>query len=447
MKYLSKIIEYGLYILVFLLPIQTRWIISPGLNEYQTFSLYGVDILLVLLLALFVISRLFSSYSQTAEQEGFLGNEKWGKWLTSGLFLILVFSVLSAGNKSLALYKFSWLILGVGLFWLINSVGYNKLKLIYSFLFGIFLQAILGIWQFLVQNSFSNKWLGLAYHDPAQLGASVVEFIAKDGVGERWLRAYGGFDHPNILGGVLAIALLILISEIIINQVFNYRFLKLINWIFLGTFSVALFFTFSRAAWLAFFVGMLIILAGFTFKHNLKAQKEILSAILISGILIGVLFFQYNELVATRMLDGSRLEQKSKIERITSYQEALSMIKKYPLAGVGLGNYTLALKKIVPNQENFYYQPAHNIFLLVFAESGFLGWLLFMGLILYLAFFIFFRSEKYKDKITKISILAGLVILMFFDHWLWSLHFGILFLWLILSLVSDKKIDKKLLSH
>ena len=57
-KKLNKIIEYGLYLLVFLLPIQTRWIIKAGeLNEYGTISLYGTDILLIILAVLFIVAK------------------------------------------------------------------------------------------------------------------------------------------------------------------------------------------------------------------------------------------------------------------------------------------------------------------------------------------------------------------------------------------------------
>jgi len=48
LKTINKTIEYGLYLLVFLLPIQTRWIIKLGESEYGTVSLYGTDVLLIL---------------------------------------------------------------------------------------------------------------------------------------------------------------------------------------------------------------------------------------------------------------------------------------------------------------------------------------------------------------------------------------------------------------
>ncbi len=54
---LQKIIEYGLYLFLFILPWQTRWIIKEGeINggyfEYETYSLYGSDILLIVVLFL-----------------------------------------------------------------------------------------------------------------------------------------------------------------------------------------------------------------------------------------------------------------------------------------------------------------------------------------------------------------------------------------------------------
>jgi len=56
-KLIEKILEGGIYLWVFLLPWQTRLIVSPGtLNgdswEYGTISLYGLDILLFILIIL-----------------------------------------------------------------------------------------------------------------------------------------------------------------------------------------------------------------------------------------------------------------------------------------------------------------------------------------------------------------------------------------------------------
>src|SRR3990167_8743999 len=62
-KFIKKSQEYLLYILIFLLPLQTRWLAKSGeLNggywEYGTISLYGTDILILGLILVWLVSRL-----------------------------------------------------------------------------------------------------------------------------------------------------------------------------------------------------------------------------------------------------------------------------------------------------------------------------------------------------------------------------------------------------
>ncbi len=218
MKYLEKIIEYGLYLLIFLLPVQTRWIIKAGeINggywEYGTISLYATDILLILLLLSFVAYKFLNkSKIEKPKSEIFI---YW--WFIAGLVIASFISTIFAFDKSIAIYGFIRLLLGIGLFWLVVKANYNKLKLVIVFLFAIALQACLAIWQFIYQTSFANKWLGLALHQAKDLGTSVIETVGSDGVGERWLRAYGGLDHPNILGGFMVIGMVLAIG-IVINS-------------------------------------------------------------------------------------------------------------------------------------------------------------------------------------------------------------------------------------
>ena len=59
---LNKIINYLLLLFLFLLPWQTRWIYQPGyLNsgywEYGTYSFYGTQILLWLIIILFAVYK------------------------------------------------------------------------------------------------------------------------------------------------------------------------------------------------------------------------------------------------------------------------------------------------------------------------------------------------------------------------------------------------------
>jgi len=350
------------------------------------------------------------------------------------LELFTFISIFFAPDKLLAAYKYGIFILGLGLFWLIVCSQYDRLKLIWSFSAGVFIQAFLGIWQFLSQTSFASKWLGLAVHNPGELGASVVETMN----GTRWLRAYGGLDHPNILGGVLAVSLLILIA-LIFNRfsnsgfkslIFNERIFNGILYVFGFGFLLSLFFTFSRGAWAGFLTGVLAILIFTLLKKDKIKQMIILTVIFISVTFMFVLFNFYSDLVLTRLSKDTRLEIKSNFERLEFFREAAKIIKDNWLFGTGIGNYSLALAQEKKNYPAWDYQPVHNTFLLIWSEIGILGLLAFLGLLGYLSWILI-----KKEKLISFSIVVSLIVMMMADHWFWSLHFGILFFWLVLGLV------------
>ena len=436
---LKKLTEYGLYLLVFLLPLQTRWIIYPGeLNggyfEYGTISLYATDIVLLAVLLLFLIDLIKNK--RIKNQESRITN----LWvILAGLELTVFISCCFADNKLIAFYKYAWFLLGIGLFFLIVKAKYSRLKLLFGFFLGIFFSASLGIWQFLSQSSFANKWLGLAKHDPAEPGASVVEAIGSLGLGERWLRAYGTLDHPNMLGGLLALGAIIVVLTVLHlkkterkETVAGYKYIILTFYFLLITFLFALFFTFSRADWLAFVINLFAVLIIVLIKKDRFQQIQILKIILISGILVFILLTSFQNLVLVRVKGESRLEQKSNIERLDSNKVALDMFRDNWLIGVGMGNYTTELAKINPNHPAYFYQPTHNTYLLIAAEIGIFGIALFLYLILYINHYILKSGKVYK-----IPLIIALIILLTFDHWLWSLHFGVLFLFFVLGFICE----------
>ena len=447
---LKKLTEYGLYLLVFLLPIQTRWIIRPGeLNggyfEYGTISLYATDIILLVVLLLFAIDLFKNKKITPRFAEAMRGKNQKSKIINlpvilAGLELVVFISCCFADDKLIAFYKYAWFLLGIGFFFLIVKANYSRLKLLFSFFLGVFLSASLGIWQFLNQNSFANKWLGLAKHDPAELGVSVVEVIGNLGFGERWLRAYGSLDHPNMLGGLLALgAIIIIITILRLKKTENkkttvgYKYIILTSYFLLLTSCFSLFFTFSRAAWLAFVTGLFVVLIIALIKKDRFQQIQILKIILVFGILVFILFTNFQNLVLVRVKGESRLEQKSNIERFESNKLALDMFRDNWLVGVGMGNYTMELAKTNPDNPAYFYQPTHNAYLLIAAEIGILSIALFLYLI-----FNFIHYILKSKEIEKIALIISLVILLTFDHWLWSLHFGILFLFFILGFIYTR---------
>jgi O-antigen ligase len=435
----QKLIEYGLYLLVFLLPIQTRWIIRAGeLNggywEYGTISLYATDILLIGLILVFAFEEF---RAQKVMNYNHRVKPYW--WIIAGLELIVFIFIFVANEKLISIYTYARFLLGIGLFWLIKGAHYERLKLILLFLFGIFFQAVLGIWQFLTQSSFASKWLGMAEHDPINLGVSVIETLSVDpstslGAG-RWLRAYGGMDHPNIMGGLLVVGILLAIGILIKKRSTENKVLYYITFFFLQFFLFALFFTFSRGAWLGLIIGFLIMLMIAVYKKLLIVQKKLLILLIIISLPLFVLYSLNEELVKTRLITKTRLENKSNTERIASLNESITIIKDNLFFGTGIGNYTSAIYEKNNKELVFYYQPVHNVYLLVLAELGLIGLLLFLGLLQYLFNKTYQIIKTEKQEIYNIGLFFAMIIIFLFDHWWWSLHFGVFLYWFLFGLM------------
>lgn len=434
MKIINKIIEYGIYLLVLILPFQTRLIFFPGADsglEYERISLYASDILIVFLFSLCLI--------------GFFGNkEKIEKprayWLVIAALDIFVFiSIFFAADWSLAIYHYALFLLGVALFFLILRVPYDKLTLYVFLALSLLIQAVLGIFQFLYQGSPASKWLGMAAHFPAESGISVIETVGADGIGERWLRAYGSFDHPNLLAAFLGVGLLFLLI-FMLGKSLRPKTLEL-NFCLVSsmTAALALIFSFSRSAWLALVAGIAALLGYFVFVRDRINQMKILIFIFFFSLLAATPFFFYNNLFETRISGTGRLEEKSISERERFLAEGRETIEENLFFGVGIGNYIGEQTAKLPGRPAWTFEPVHNTFLLIWAEAGIFALFSFLIFISTLAV-----MSWEKKNIGNLSILASLVIMMLFDHFWWSLHFGILFFWLIAALLIKNLKDKKI---
>ena len=451
--------EYGFYLLVFLLPWQTRLILrQPILNrgpwEYGTISLYGTDILLVILLVLAFLSLRAKAPGHSEAISVGLDSNNSNKcdfkirllrrfsfcndnliWIILSLLDLAVFiSIFFASDKLLASYKYVLFLLGLGLFWLINRIKYSNKKLAWAFFSSLVLQGVLALEQFFNQAVLASKWLGMAKHLPADLGTSVIETVGKTGVGERWLRAYGSLDHPNILGGFLTLGLIV-VFWLIINykrqseKKTDYKFI-----IYYLSFIIALaglIFSFSRSSYLALIVGIIIFIIFYLVKKDWLALKRLGGLIILSIVFFGIIFLNYQNLFITRVEYSARLETKSAQERKLYLDDSWKIIKQHWLTGVGIGNYTLKVAEENPKRYYLMIQPVHNVWFLVLAETGIFGLIFFIALLVLL----FFKSWQ-KRKVLKLSILLALVIMMSLDHYLWSLHFGVLLFWLLAGIVQ-----------
>lgn len=427
-KFLRKTIEYLGYIFVFILPWQTKLILRPGETNYSEISLYLSHAILILILVLFLIFRLKAT------------DCKYGcrsiVYSLTALEVFVFISIFFAPDKLLAFYHYFLFLLAFSLFFIVRlgtepenyqETLFDKIKLIYALLLSVFFQACLGIYQFLTQSAFACKYLGLASHSPDILGTAVVETASG-----RWLRAYGGLDHPNILGGVLAISLILAAYLLAKKKVLTTN-KQLWSSIFLFVFYFialyALFFTFSRSAWLALAVGLISLLIIFIISRDKWIIGRFVALLFFSSLLIMIAAAPFQDLLMVRLDASSRLEQKSINERLAYTSQSKELIRKNILTGIGVGNYIVASAALDQNKKSAWdYQPVHNTFLLFWVESGLFSFLSFL-------IFLFFLIKNGRRETYSLAIIISFVTLMLLDHWLISLPFGILFFFLFLGLI------------
>jgi len=414
-------------ILVLILPWSTRWILHPGelggeFWEYGTISIYLSDIVLLLSCLAVKLGEVSSPRISTKDssKKYYLG------WL-SGLWLISAVSLLVNGvSWSLVIFYLLRLIIwSGGWYFLLGHLKWPWPRWATLFLASLIVPALLGLGQFIGQDASGNKWLGLASHHPGDLGVAVIESTNAAGeVTGRWLRAYGSFDHPNILGALMAIAIILIM---VASQYYESNLSRFLLFASVGLWSLTALVSWSRTAWLAILFGWLISLMLIGRKDRHRRQFLV---VFLLGLLLwsGLWFWPFKDLGRSRVSGEPRLEQKSLVERKESYGEALRIIREHLWLGVGLGNYTGFLSRqnetIGPAWN---YQPVHNSFLLIISEIGLLGFVwLAVGLVMLLR-----SASKRSEIIWPLGV--SFIWLLLMDHWWWSLHSGIVYFWLVIS--------------
>jgi len=161
---------------------------------------------------------------------------------------------------------------------------------------------------------------------------------------------------------------------------------------------------------------VLLILLLFLLKFFKKTNKPLL---LTAG------FFMFLFITVLSFKTGSAF---SLTERWYLFQKSLTVFSKYPLFGTGFGTFPLAKYSAGFSNPFLFYQPVHNVFLLVLVETG----ILFSFFLLYL----FFKIIKYFYLTTgglllKTAII-NVILLGLIDHyWITSVQNLLLLAFLI----------------
>ena len=189
------------------------------------------------------------------------------------------------------------------------------------------------------------------------------------------------------------------------NNLRNLQKIIFITAFCLGT--VTLIISYSRAAWIVFAIGFLT--ANFLIK-NKKWHFRVFITLFIFSIVMPIVIGQ-----------NSRLVKGSLFERSELISTSLTILAKSPLTGVGLNNSLDLQYKLMPkNFGMFVFQPVHNGYLLLSEELGLIGLLFFL-------IFLYKQFEKMNKKnIEKFLPFFSVLLLSFFDHYIFTLQQGYL---------------------
>ena len=291
-------------------------------------------------------------------------------------------------------------------------------SLIIGFCIAAASQACIGIIELTTQSTHFLEPLKLTW--PGNLTSSIRgASILKYANGENFLRVYGTFPHPNILGGFILVSIMAATAWILLS---NKKII--IAYILLGINTSLIAVVFSRSAWLGLITFFIVL---FLRKKSFAIQKLALAAAIVMVTFIAMLFPYYELFISRTTPPVTDIEKNSIAGRVWFAQRALEDIAKNPLMGLGAGSFTINLAEKINTPE-----PVHNIPLLVLAELGVIGFTAFTGFTIVLA--RSFLHTNQPGAIIISALLCGLGVIALLDHYLWTLAPGRILLGLVLGL-------------
>lgn len=380
-------------------------------SDYLTPTFYLTDLIILSAVLLTIYSFL---NKKSKFQFSIITKIKLG----SAVLLYLFINSIAASNKWIAVYEDAK-ILEYILFGLTIIMLKPKLRTIINILsINVLYTSFIGFWQFFLQRSIGGLFwfLGERTFYVSTPGVANVTFA-----GEKLLRPYSVFPHPNVFGGFLAVVLPLVFFVMLYEKQYNAKKIYYILTILVGL--LALFLIASRASWLIVLAGFIMVILENWRIHVVSffERKQVFLILFYFFILVSVFIPLFLNLKIAN-------QSQSLNERRSLIKATIGIIPERPFIGQGLGNSTAQIfKKILPVSGVYAFQPVHNIYLLILMEAGIWGFLLFLTL---LTSAVFRSTKKIVVNLALISICG----LGFFDHYLITLQQGQLILLLFLSL-------------
>lgn len=374
---------FGLFLA--LLPVQLGYHFWPpwsyvlGLRvDYLSPTVFFTDILVVLILLCWMFD------SSRVNQLRVTSYELKKHWWVLAIFIFFLVNSLFAQNQGAALYKFFKVLEFALLGFYVAKNNFVSRLTSYVLPVTVLYSSLIAFAQFLKQSSLG----GIFWYLGERTFNSGTPGIAKIALGGRLLmRPYATFPHPNVLAGFVLISLMLTFPYLIKKN----RILGVCYLLFsIGCLAI----TFSRS--------VLLVGVFFGLYCLAKRTKKLVFFWFLLMIFAGAIF----------VFGKTVISQESFYQRWELGRASLLMIKENPLVGMGLNNFIPKIPIFWQNLSAVYWlQPVHNIYLLVSAETGLVGLLIFL-------WFLFLTYKRLMiSHSLLITSLTAILLLGFFDHY------------------------------
>ncbi|MBO5454045.1 MAG: O-antigen ligase family protein [Clostridia bacterium] len=294
-------------------------------------------------------------------------------------------------------------------FFVISKVIDSSKKIIY-FISAMSLASIpvglYGIYQKLTGFDNENTWLDSEMFEEIQ--GRVVSF----------------FDNPNVFGEYIILLFMLCLALVFISERYS---LKLVYTAALAVLGASMIFTYSRGCW----IGLVIAVCVYLFFVN----KKLLGVAVVAGLIS--LFF-LPESIITRIASVGNLSDSSTSYRVFIWNGTVEMLKDFWMTGIGVGSD--AFNAIYPR---YAYSAItaphpHNLYLLVLSETGIIGILVLIAVILVLfnkLLHVIKHTENKKLKIIAAAVgsaITGFLVQGMFDN-VWYNYRVFLLFWIFVA--------------
>lgn len=414
------------FLLIFCLYLPFQLALSPA---------EGVDAASIrIIIPLFFLSWIFEAF----RKKKFLLRISAETFLISVFIFLNIFSIFFAKNTDWSLRKILFLLSILPIYFLVANLcdSEKKAEKILKFLvLGGFLAAILGILQFFSQFIFG---LDKVYHFWANwvatpfLGRTFSRAVLDNsswlvGISDRtFLRAISIFPDPHMFSFFLGILAPASLGIFLKNKKPSYL-------VIFATLLLADFLTFSRGGYLGILAGAIFLAVSFWSSFNFRTKLIAGTASLLLG---AVLFFPGP--ISERFFSSFNAREGSNQGRLVMWEKALDVSFARPLFGVGIGNFPLEVKPTADYREPIY---AHNTYLDIASETGWINALVWITLLVFLAFDFW---KKGMENRIFFGVATGIVVFAvhsFFETGLYSTVVWTLFL-MVAGLAGTKTTDR-----